>query len=800
MNRATSFSLPIYNETHCQLFALGRNAMYAAGRLLGLRPGDEVLTPAFDCDGSLQPFTALGCSIRFFRSDAMTFAADVEDLKARVTPKTRLLHVINHFGMPQPWDKLLALRDKTGIPILEDNAYSLFSTWQGRPFGTFGDLAVFSLRKNLPLLDGGLLRVNHPAYQAKELPCTHSRWFYPTEAAGLLNLAKSLLGYDRAPEAVRRLVRVWGTPPGPPPPLYSDAAERHPVWPLRDHIGKEFAVDYLRPMSRLARHQLAGWSSAAYADVAKKKRESYQWLVDHISKADLPSVSVLWPELPEGIVPFCLSMLITSKRDEYLERLRRRYDVMAWPTLPQAVLDRLEEFPEVQVLGRQLLQLNLSAQAVRRSDFPELLERFVRDLRRIADGCASRTVVPVSRRQRADPGNLRRQSPETECRWVEDIDEFRRLVVEWDTAVLSSRPNNPFTLSDFITMWWKYRATGRRLRICVISQAGRIVAGLPLCLEQRGMRRYLVHVGGPAANLTQGFAVHPGIDLMSQLAASLESRNDWDDVLLERVLLSHPLLRQAEVRRGAARNGHLVCEISDAGMNGVIDLRGGYEAVVKHLPERLRRYIRRAQREVVQMGGLGLHRVQGTPQVRDLFREFRKLSIESFSRRDRISAFQDEIWARFFEELLATFEAKGWLDAHRLTADASTLAISFGYRFGEGFQWILTTFNPEFAHLRPGHLLIDALVKEAIQRGDPWFDMFSGGELFYKQQWCTEQIPLRQLLVYRDTVLNRSFHASEAFVRSRPLLLRAARAVLPDAPVVGEDPAGFLQRTHRRTQ
>ena len=50
------YSLPIYEEDKCTLFALGRNAMYAACQTLKLEPGDEVLTPAFDCDGSLQPF------------------------------------------------------------------------------------------------------------------------------------------------------------------------------------------------------------------------------------------------------------------------------------------------------------------------------------------------------------------------------------------------------------------------------------------------------------------------------------------------------------------------------------------------------------------------------------------------------------------------------------------------------------------------------------------------------------------------------------------------------------------------
>ncbi len=138
--------------------------MYAACRILGIKSGDEILTPAFDCDGSLQPFNVLGLKLLFYRSDPYTFSADVDDIKRRITSKTRLIHVINHFGMPQPWEELLSLKRETQIPILEDNAYSLFSEFKGRQFGEFVDMAIYSLRKNLPLIDGGMLRINNPQY------------------------------------------------------------------------------------------------------------------------------------------------------------------------------------------------------------------------------------------------------------------------------------------------------------------------------------------------------------------------------------------------------------------------------------------------------------------------------------------------------------------------------------------------------------------------------------------------------------------------------------------------------------
>ena len=378
---------PIVPAANCVFFALGRNAMYAACLAVGVGPGDEVLTPAFDCAGALQPFRVLGCRLRFVRSDPSTFAIDVDDLRRRLTPQTKLVHIINHFGMPQPWEELLALRAATGVPILEDNAYSLFSSHRGRPFGTFGDLAIFSLRKELPLPQGGLLRVNNLAYAAAVRET--SRRATGSTGRNAMQLVKSGLGYQKLPMEWRWWLRRRLPMNDPPPPLPSDPAAGVPAWPLRDAIGPEFSCDYLRPISRWARTQLSRLTLQDYQAIADLKRQLYASLVRSLASVD--GIRVLWPELPDGIVPWGVSVLVNAGRDEMLERLRGRYPVMAWPTLPQAVIDQLDDFPDVEWLGRRLLQLPLSADAVRLPGFGRYARGFVDDVRRLV----TPTLVPV---------------------------------------------------------------------------------------------------------------------------------------------------------------------------------------------------------------------------------------------------------------------------------------------------------------------------------------------------------------------------------------------------------------------
>src|SRR3989304_8185172 len=147
-------------KENIKYYFYGRHAMYAALKLLGISKDDTVLTPAWDCDGALKPFRKMGCKLVFYRSDPYTFSVDLCHLQSLITVDTKLIHIINHFGHSQPWDKIIKLRNEKNIPILEDNAYSFSGGIEGSELGTFGDVAFFSFRKILPVTSGAVLKIN----------------------------------------------------------------------------------------------------------------------------------------------------------------------------------------------------------------------------------------------------------------------------------------------------------------------------------------------------------------------------------------------------------------------------------------------------------------------------------------------------------------------------------------------------------------------------------------------------------------------------------------------------------------
>tara|TARA_B100002051_G_C16744951_1_gene646925 strand:- start:7105 stop:8160 length:1056 start_codon:yes stop_codon:yes gene_type:complete len=346
---------------------------------MGLKKGDTVLTPVFDCDSTLIPFRVLELKIEFYKSDPFTLEADIDDIKKRVTNNVKLIHIINHFGLPQPWDSLMDLRKKTKIPILEDNAFSLFSKYKGESFGSFGDVSIFSLYKVLSLVDGGMLRINNPKYSFS-LPKRVSKWYYPPERIKILKLIISMVGYNYLPDILKNFI---SPPKRPLPPLFSDKPG-YPDWHMRDKILYEFSYDYFRPISKISQHQLKKFNVAVFDKIKIKTRFYYKFIVQSLK--DIAGVTVLWQEIPGDVVPGCVTVLIDSHRDEILFNLRtKRFGVIAWPTFSGDIIENINEYPEIEIIGRKILQLMISSQKVLETNADPYFKSLVDEFKKCID-------------------------------------------------------------------------------------------------------------------------------------------------------------------------------------------------------------------------------------------------------------------------------------------------------------------------------------------------------------------------------------------------------------------------------
>jgi len=136
-------------------------AMELALLACGIGPGDEVITSTQSFFSTMNMIVKVGARPVFVDCDLVTRAIDLAQVEAAVTPRTRAI-VPTHFpGALGDMDALYALARRHGLRVIEDAALVQGSAWQGRPVGSFGDIATFSFHpnKNMTTIEGGAIVV-----------------------------------------------------------------------------------------------------------------------------------------------------------------------------------------------------------------------------------------------------------------------------------------------------------------------------------------------------------------------------------------------------------------------------------------------------------------------------------------------------------------------------------------------------------------------------------------------------------------------------------------------------------------
>ena len=145
--------------------ANGTDALQIALMALGIGPGDEVITPAFTFISTVEVIALLGAKAVLVDVQSDTFNIDCHAVEKAITEKTKAIIPVHLFGQCADMGALMEISKKTGVPIIEDTAQSLLSTYcddQGKSgraglFGAFGTTSFFP-SKNLGCFgDGGAL-------------------------------------------------------------------------------------------------------------------------------------------------------------------------------------------------------------------------------------------------------------------------------------------------------------------------------------------------------------------------------------------------------------------------------------------------------------------------------------------------------------------------------------------------------------------------------------------------------------------------------------------------------------------
>ena len=145
---------------HAISCASGSDALLLALMALDVGPGDEVILPSYTFFATASAVTRLGATPIFADIDPATYLVDPQDVAKKISKRTKAIVPVHLFGRTADMDALLPIARHAGLPIVEDTAQSILSTWHGRCTGAIGDVGCFSFypTKNLGGMgDGGFL-------------------------------------------------------------------------------------------------------------------------------------------------------------------------------------------------------------------------------------------------------------------------------------------------------------------------------------------------------------------------------------------------------------------------------------------------------------------------------------------------------------------------------------------------------------------------------------------------------------------------------------------------------------------
>ncbi|WP_452599920.1 DegT/DnrJ/EryC1/StrS family aminotransferase [Pontimicrobium sp. MEBiC01747] len=194
----TNLQSYLNEDVHVACLSSGTAAIHLALVQLGVGLNDEVLCQSFTFSASANPITYQGAKPIFIDSELDTWnmcpIALEEAIKDRIATsvKPKAIIIVHLYGMPAKISELLAVARKYNIPVIEDAAEALGSTYKGRKCGVFGDFSILSFNGNKIITTAG-----GGALVCKTKKIKEQTIFYATQARDqVAHYEHSKIGYN----------------------------------------------------------------------------------------------------------------------------------------------------------------------------------------------------------------------------------------------------------------------------------------------------------------------------------------------------------------------------------------------------------------------------------------------------------------------------------------------------------------------------------------------------------------------------------------------------------------------------
>jgi perosamine synthetase len=296
---------------------LGRVAIWQLCAIWQLKPEDEILMPAYNCGTEIDPFLLQGCKVVFYRIDRRA-QIDVEDLKRRRTPRTKIVYVTHYFGWSQDLRELVGWCKKEGLRLVEDCALALFSSGPIGPLGSAGDASIFSLGKFISLPAAGMLTLRQDSGIPLPILVEHATGevLMRTRHLFRMDLLRWAERVGLYPLLRRMKTRYSSTI------INEQDLSQLPDMPAEYYFDQDFKNV---GMPRISRGLIGAVDPR---QVIEQRRKNYTQLEKILQGCR--GFEPLFPELPEGVCPLMFPILVENRFAWMEELLRLGIGAYAW--------------------------------------------------------------------------------------------------------------------------------------------------------------------------------------------------------------------------------------------------------------------------------------------------------------------------------------------------------------------------------------------------------------------------------------------------------------------------------------
>ena len=320
-------------------YSRGRDALADGVELLDIKPKSKILIPAYMCDSAIAPLRERGYILVFFDIEE-DLSFNLNMLEALIEKlDVRAILAPHYFGFPAKIQDLVCLCNKYGVLVIEDCAHSFLTKINAKPVGSFGNIAIFSMRKTLAVPDGGALKVNceAPALEYEMRP----------KKISLQDISYLI---QRIIETI--IVKVGRVN------IYSDMFARlrsYLTSACRPHVNGSDTIRYKKSSN-------PSWMLRAYLrndayleEISSLRIKNFQTLEKSLKNS---GTDVLFKNIPIGCVPQCF--ILKDAAGTLVDKFRGNcMGVTNWPgdELPMVVRANPKTFPIANKLSSTLLML-----------------------------------------------------------------------------------------------------------------------------------------------------------------------------------------------------------------------------------------------------------------------------------------------------------------------------------------------------------------------------------------------------------------------------------------------------------